>query len=277
MDIESVSLVVREVFVYRVSARGSNRGYRADDWGLDKPLWTGRLKVTTKGTLLTIILQDSNTGEVFAQCPISNDKEAHVAVEPVIDSSRYFVVRVINEAGQHAFLGLGFAERSDSFDFNVAIQDHFKREKKAAASQVPYTPKHDLSGFKEGQTIHISIKKKDKEPAEGPAQGGAAAAVAPLAGAAPFALRPPSSGLFPAGVLPAAPAPSSSASFSPFASSTASSATAAAAASFNPFASASAPAPAQDGFADWGDFSSAPSAAPSSSSSGGGGGGWVKF
>ncbi len=98
------------MFVYRITPRGSNRGYRADDWGLDKPLWTGRLKIVTKvslisshlmkqGASLTIVLQDKTSGETFAQCPILNEKESSIAVEAVTDSSRYFVIRVVNEAG----------------------------------------------------------------------------------------------------------------------------------------------------------------------------------
>ena len=59
---------------------------------------------------------------------------------------------------------MGFADRSDSFDLNVTLQDHFKWLKKedvlAKESVEPTKPNLDLA-FKEGQTIRINIPKKE--------------------------------------------------------------------------------------------------------------------
>jgi serine/threonine kinase 38 len=52
------------------------------------------------------------------------------AVETVLDSSRYFVLRIEDGRGKHAFVGLGFGERNEAFDFNVALSDHEKYVKR---------------------------------------------------------------------------------------------------------------------------------------------------
>jgi hypothetical protein len=44
---------------------------------------------------------------------------ARPSVEAVLDSSRYFVVRVEDD-GKKAYIGMGFAERTDSFDFSTS-------------------------------------------------------------------------------------------------------------------------------------------------------------
>jgi len=186
---ESIVLVKPEVFVYRIAAlAGANQRHRAADWKLDEPDWTGRLRLVSVGEKLSLRLEDKNTGQLFANAPI--DKYPSVAIEAVADSSRYFVLRLLNSNGQSAFVGIGFADRSDSFDLNVALMDHFKylakteqMSKDAAAEVADPAPKLDL-GFKEGQTITINIGNKSSSTRPRPAASTAG-------GAVPFLPPPP--------------------------------------------------------------------------------------
>uniref|UniRef100_A0A0N5ALE0 Ubiquitin-conjugating enzyme E2 J2 n=1 Tax=Syphacia muris TaxID=451379 RepID=A0A0N5ALE0_9BILA len=161
-EYESVCLVKPEVFIYQIPPLANNRGYRAADWKLDEPNWTGRMRLVSVGKKLELRLEDKTTGQLFANCPV--DQYPGVSIEPVIDSSRYFVIRLKNDNGQVAFVGMGFRDRGDSFDLNVALQDHFKYVEKVNKMEKDEElhnegPKLDLS-FKEGQTITINLGKK---------------------------------------------------------------------------------------------------------------------
>lgn len=94
-------------------------------------MWKGRLRVMEIGTDLPtrclINLEDRDSGELFAQAPYQPTKpNPNGGCEAVLDSSRYFVLTVVDQhSGQKAYIGMGFPERTESFDFNVALQGTF--------------------------------------------------------------------------------------------------------------------------------------------------------
>ncbi|KAG5354074.1 hypothetical protein C0989_009772 [Termitomyces sp. Mn162] len=166
-EIESILYIAREVSVYKIPPLKANEGHRANDWGdLAQPLWKGRLRIIEKSTGAALQFEDSQTGDLFARAEYD---PSHPSVDAVLDSSRYFVVRV-EDAGRKAYIGMGFVERSDSFDFNVALQDYTKRfkarlnpepEVDEASPYLPAGPKKDYS-LKEGQTFSIAIPGRSK-------------------------------------------------------------------------------------------------------------------
>lgn len=64
------------------------------------------MRMVSSGPSLSIKLEDKMSGALFANCPV----EAYpgVAIEAVSDSSRYFVLRIQDDNGRSAFIGIGF-------------------------------------------------------------------------------------------------------------------------------------------------------------------------
>lgn len=78
---------------------------------------TGHLRITSKGKIAYIKLEDKISGKLSAQAPV--EQYPGVAVETVTDSGCYFVIRFQDGAGHRAFIGIGFTDQGDAFDFNV--------------------------------------------------------------------------------------------------------------------------------------------------------------
>jgi len=146
-----------QVYVFKIPARKSAEGHRASDWPKD-PSWTGKMKIVAKGRVAGIFLLDDKNN-VFAVCQVTDD----AAVERCLDSGRYFVLRITNQQGRHAFIGIAFNERNDAFDFNVALSEFRKEiEREDKATSTVSQPALDLS-LKSGEKIKIKLNKKHKE------------------------------------------------------------------------------------------------------------------
>ncbi|KAL6502912.1 hypothetical protein OROHE_024080 [Orobanche hederae] len=190
--LEHTLLVVREVSVFKIPPRPTSGGYKCGEWLQSDKIWTGRLRVVSCDSRCEIRLEDPNTGDLFAACFV-NPGQREIAVEPALDSSRYFVLRIEDGRGKHAFVGLGFNERNEAFDFNVALSDHEKYVKREVEKEVGSGGEGGEEGqidihpavhhrLKEGETIRINVKNK---PSSGAGMLSAAGKSKPLVLASP--------------------------------------------------------------------------------------------
>eukprot|EP00920_Eleutheroschizon_duboscqi_P022763 GHVT01055550.1.p1 GENE.GHVT01055550.1~~GHVT01055550.1.p1 ORF type:complete len:276 (+),score=69.69 GHVT01055550.1:190-1017(+) len=184
-DLEYVVLNKEEAFCYKIPNR-TPLGHKADSW--TNCIWTGRLQVACQGRNCVIKLIDAHTGELFARCPMQENYEA--AVEPTVDSSRYFALRLDDGRGHHAFVGLGFESRGDAFDLKCCLSDFAGRLKaEEAMKEQDDLPKKNLQ-LKEGEKILVELpgmshKKKTRSRQE------TAGDVATTSASLSFVLPPP--------------------------------------------------------------------------------------
>ena len=191
--IQRVLFLAGKTHVYAVPPLASAKGYNASAWtgAPQNPIFTARCRIveTAHGDTLKadVVLEDPSTGELFAAAPYTDEG----AVEPVLDSSRFFALRVKDPEGRKAVLGVGFEDRSEAFDFGVALQ-----EVRKAVLGIPVAKpvqkageERDLS-LKEGETIRVNLgnskfkrqaaRKAEEETGPGDLSG--------------FSLAPPPSG-----------------------------------------------------------------------------------
>jgi hypothetical protein len=175
--IQRILFIAPSVHVYNIPPLTSTKGYIAASWTADnnkRQIFTARLRIietaipTTNNeeTLKTdILLEDPSNGQLFAAAPYT----APGVVEQVLDSSRFFAVRVQGEGGRKAVLGIGFEERSEAFDYSVALQqarkglgieDNEKQGAKTAAKKEDTVPEKRDFSLKEGETITVKIGRR---------------------------------------------------------------------------------------------------------------------
>lgn len=136
---EVLMLTIKECFIYKVPPLRSASGHRAEDWGLANPLCTGCLQIFQADTQLRIILfsyKDANhltmTAEnilPLGQCPIEVKHGENITtfVDAVIDSSRYYVLRLKDpKSSRTTLIGVGFREREQAFDFKNCLNEYVK-------------------------------------------------------------------------------------------------------------------------------------------------------
>ena len=183
-------------YVYQIPP-GNAAGHRAQDWDVDNWFKEVAVRVVTKGEHASVKLEDPGTRELFAEAPLPADpKRFHTVIDPVLDSSRYFAVRVEDTTqgtGAHMFVGVGFRERLQASDFNAALDDHrqflrrkaeadqIRRDREAAADAAGASAGGSAAGtaapeksysLEPGQTLHISLKKTEGKKEGGRGGGG---------------------------------------------------------------------------------------------------------
>ncbi|KAG7348954.1 DUF1681 domain containing protein [Nitzschia inconspicua] len=150
-----------ECFVYKVPPLATASGYRANEWNLAQPLQTCGFQVERRDNDLYLLFTLENHTKLFAVSKITDGENVQRSVEPVLDSSRYFVTKISQQQqpnNRTALLGFGFRDRDVAIDLLGNLQQFQKsiqRELQAKTMKVTEIPT-----LKQGDKIHINLPTK---------------------------------------------------------------------------------------------------------------------
>lgn len=144
---------------------------RADDWDLANPLQTCSFAVEMSGN--TLWLNFMHEGKLFAQSKMTLDKEKQLSIghfiQDVVDSSRYFAVKIQGAGGKEATIGFGFRDREKATDLRESLQ-YFRKSVERENEAHSMVPTISIPKMEQGEKIHVNlhgkstISKKKDEP-----------------------------------------------------------------------------------------------------------------
>jgi len=166
MEYEYVLLQKKGIKVYNIPPMMSNKGHFLDSW--KNKITEGKiiineisylivnLKVMAKGQRCTVYLNNYD-GSLFATSNIPENYEQ--AVVKCADSSRGYALRLQDPSGKTAWIGIVFAERNDSFDFNACLQD-FEKNRDMELNPQKYAAENKPTqnfALKKGEKITFNV------------------------------------------------------------------------------------------------------------------------
>ena len=164
-EFEQVVLKLADVFVFKIPPLRSASGHRAEDWDLEKPLFTGYLKVYQSDQKLFVRIYQILNGysrtpndenlQFFAECPVEIKPNETVTnfIDAVIDSSRYFALKIKDRKTlKTALIGIGWQDRDPAFEFKNCLNEYIRYVSRmaTASNQSSSTGEDSSNAFEVG-------------------------------------------------------------------------------------------------------------------------------
>jgi hypothetical protein len=108
--------------MFKIPPMSNPSGHLFGSW--KENIWTGNIKITAVGETCTVKFITFE-GQEYAKAIIADNFKD--SVQKVVDSSRGYAIKLTSDDGRSMWVGIGFHDRNDAFDFYAAFEDFQKK------------------------------------------------------------------------------------------------------------------------------------------------------
>ena len=151
---EYTLLQKQNIKMFKIPPASSPGGHLLASW--KETVWTGNVRVIGVGEKCIARFVNFD-GSEYAKAVIADNFRD--SVQKTVDSSRGYAIKLTSDDGRSMWVGLGFHDRNDGFDFFAAFEDFQKKREMERNPHLFKATQHrhiDYS-LQPGQLIHLNI------------------------------------------------------------------------------------------------------------------------